>query len=36
MQKNKAELDKSILSTDHEGEVKLSENELLGLFEKFI
>ena len=36
MQKNKAELAKSILSTDHEGEVKLSENELLGLFEKFI
>lgn len=36
MQKNKAELAKSILSTDHEGEVKLSENELLGLFKKFI
>lgn len=36
MQKNKAELAQSILSTDHEGDVKLSEEELLGLFEKFV
>lgn len=36
MQKNKAELAQSILSTDHEGEVKLGEEELLGLFEKFV
>lgn len=36
MQKNKAELARSILSTDHEGNVKLTEDELLGLFEKFV
>lgn len=36
MQKNKAELAQSILSTDHEGDVKLSEDELLGLFDKFL
>ena len=36
MQKNKAELAQSILSTDHEGDVKLSEDELLGLFERFV
>lgn len=36
MQKNKAELAQSILSTDHEGDVKLSEEELLGLFERFV
>lgn len=36
MQKNKAELAQSILSTDHEGDVKLSEEELLGLFDKFL
>ena len=36
MQKNKAELAQSILSTDHEGDIKLSEDELLGLFDKFL
>ena len=36
MQKNKAELAQSILSADHEGDIKLSENELLGLFERFV
>lgn len=36
MQKNKAELAQSILSTDHEGDIKLSEEELLGLFDKFL
>ena len=36
MQKNKAELAQSILSADHEGDVKLSEDELLGLFDKFL
>lgn len=34
MQKNKAELAQSILSIDHEGEVKLSEEAVLGLFER--
>ena len=36
MQKHKAELAQSILSTDHEGDIKLSEDELLSLFEKFV
>lgn len=36
MQKNKAELAQSILSADHEGDIKLSEDELLGLFDKFL
>ncbi len=36
MQKNKASLAKSVLSTDHEGDVKLSEEQLLGLFDKFV
>lgn len=35
LQKNKAELAQSILSTDHEGEVKLTENDVMNLFEKF-
>ena len=36
MQHNKAQLANSILSTDHEGEVKLDEAALLGLFERFV
>lgn len=35
LQQNKAELAHSILSTDHEGEVKLTENDVMNLFEKF-
>lgn len=35
LQKNKAELAQSILSTDHEGETKLTENDVMKLFEKF-
>lgn len=31
-----AELAQSIVSTDHEGDIKLSEDELLGLFDKFL
>ena len=32
---NDAELAHSILSTDHEGEAKLTENDVMNLFEKF-
>lgn len=35
LQQNKAELAQSILSTDHEGEAKLTENDVMNLFEKF-
>jgi SNF2 family DNA or RNA helicase len=35
LQQNKAELAQSILSTDHEGEAKLTENDVMKLFEKF-
>ena len=35
LQKNKAELAQSILSTDHEGEAKITENDVMKLFEKF-
>lgn len=35
LQKNKAALAQSILSTDNEGEVKLTENDMMKLFEKF-
>ena len=35
LQQNKAELAQSILSADHEGEAKLTENDVMKLFEKF-
>ena len=35
LQQNKAELAQSILSTDHGGEAKLTENDVMNLFEKF-
>ena len=35
LQKNKALLTQSILSTDHEGEVKLSEEDVMKLFDGF-
>jgi hypothetical protein len=35
MQKNKAQLAQSILSTDHEGDVKLNEDDVMRLFDGF-
>ncbi|MEB3754565.1 DEAD/DEAH box helicase [Acinetobacter sp. MD2(2019)] len=35
LQKNKAQLANSVLSTDHEGQVKITENDLMKLFEGF-
>ncbi|WP_374570616.1 SNF2-related protein [Acinetobacter sp.] len=35
LQKNKAQLAQSILSADHEGEVKLTEEDVMKLFEEF-
>ncbi|MEB3768234.1 DEAD/DEAH box helicase [Acinetobacter sp. MD2] len=35
LQKSKAQLATSILSTDHEGQVKITENDLMKLFEEF-